>query len=432
MTDVRDRAPETALKLNDGEPVKRQSLVLRALAPVRRNKQNELTPDLGNDFQIADVAAPRTQRKYLPLLLSFVALVIVPAIAAGVYLFAFAANQYVAEARFAVRKSSAASASVSTFTPQVTSSPLMGSGFRLAGEEAEIIASYIHSNSVIADVSRTVDIRAIFDRPEADFWARLPRDASAEQLLIYWDKMVSVYVESTSGIIRVSVSAFRRQDALTLTQAILKASEDLANRMTLKIRADEMKVAEGEVLRSEGEVRFALADLTSFRNAQHLIDPVTSSESTGKLLMQLMSDKIETEGKLFVAQRVQGPNAPGLAAVKARLDSINQHITELQNQLAGNKLVSKNMAATMARFEELQLKKEFAERMYGFARDGVERARVSAERQAIYLAVFEPPELPQDFSYPLRWTDFILITVVGAMIWVCCVTVTASILDHRL
>ena len=93
--------------------------------------------------------------------------------------------------------------------------------------------------------------------------------------------MVSVYVETTSGIVSVSASAFRREDALALTKAILATSEDLANTLTLKVRADQNRLAEDEVRRSESRVRFALADLTSFRDAQHLIDPVETSTSTG-------------------------------------------------------------------------------------------------------------------------------------------------------
>ena len=314
----------------------------------------------------------------------------------------------------------------------VSSSSLLSGGASLAGEDAEIIANYIHSRAAIDDVSAMLDVRAIFRRPEADFWARLSADATAEDLTKYWDRMVSVYVETSSGIVTVSASAFRREDALALTRAILASSEHLANSLTLKMRADQTSLAEGEVRRSEGGVRFALADLTSFRDSQHLIDPVETSKSTGTLLMQLMSDRIETEGQLFVTQRTQGPNAPGIASTKARLESTNKHIAELQEQLAGTKDASKNMAATMAQFEELELKKEFAEKMFEFARKGLERAEITAMAQSIYLAVFMPPSLPQDFTYPERFSDFFLILLAAVMTWISGATITASVLDHRL
>ena len=445
MTDVRDREPDIELVAEEtpiearAVPVEapRSSLVGRALTPFRRAKGREVVVPTTAPLQLLpdQIAEPRSRARMV-VILSFLIVAVLPAVAAGVYLFAFASDQYVAETRFAVRNAEAPSGAdgVSGEVGGVGGGAmsLLTGGPNLAGEDAGIIASYIHSRAAIEEISRKVDVRAIFQRPEADFWARLPADATTEELTKYWNKMVSVYVETSSGIVQVSAAAFRRQDALDLTKAILAASETLANSLNLKMQADQTRLAEDEVRRSEGSVRFALADLTSFRNAQHLIDPEESAKSTGKLLLQLMSDKIETEGKLYVMQRAQGVNAPGITGIKARLDSINTHVTELQNQMAGDKQVSQNMAATMARFEELELKKVFSEKMFEFARQGLERARLSSIRQSIYLAVFVPPTLPQDFSFPERYVDLFFVLLVSIMTWSSGAVITSSVLDHRL
>ena len=70
--------------------------------------------------------------------------------------------------------------------------------------------------------------------------------------------------------------------------------------------------------------------------------------------------------------------------------------------------------------------------MYKFASNGVERARIASERQQVYLQVFDPPSLPQDYTYPLRWADLALIFFVLLMMWICGATITASVVDHRL
>ena len=444
MTDVRDREPEIELVAEEtpiearAVPVEapRSSLVGRALTPFRRARGREVSvPTVELQVLPEPIVEPRS-RVRMVVILSFIAVVVLPTVAAGIYLFAFASDQYVAETRFAVRNAEAPSGADGV-TGEVGGiggggMSLLAGGPNLAGEDAGIIASYIHSRAAIEEISRKVDVRAVFQRPEADFWARLPADATAEDLSKYWSKMVGVYVETSSGIVQVSASAFRRQDALDLTKAILASSEALANSLNLKMQADQTRLAEDEVRRSEGNVRFALADLTSFRNAQHLIDPEESAKSTGKLLLQLMGDKIETEGKLYVMQRAQGPNAPGITGIKARLDSINTHVTELQNQMAGDKEVSKNMAATLARFEELELKKLFAEKMFEFSRQGLERARLSSIGQSIYLAVFVPPTLPQDFTFPERYVDLFFVLLVSFMAWASGGVITASVLDHRL
>ena len=70
--------------------------------------------------------------------------------------------------------------------------------------------------------------------------------------------------------------------------------------------------------------------------------------------------------------------------------------------------------------------------MLEFARQGLERAQLISMAQSIYLAVFEPPSLPQDHSFPERYTDFFLCALAFTMTWASGATVTASILDHRL
>ncbi len=443
MTDIRDREPEIEL-IAEETPIEaravpvlapRSSLVGRALAPFRRTRGRDVAVPT-TDLRISPdpIYEPRS-RVRMVIILSIIAVVVIPTVAAGTYLFAFASDEYVAETRFAVRNSDAPSGADGV-TGEVGGMgggmSLLSGGPNLAGEDAGIIASYIHSRAAIEDISRQVDVRAIFQRPEADFWARLSSDATAEDLTKYWNRMIGVYVETSSGIVQVTASAFRRQDALDLAKAILASSEKLANSLNLKMQADQTRLAEDEVRRSEGSVRFALADLTSFRNAQHLIDPEESAKATGKLLLQLMGDKIETEGKLYVMQRAQGANAPGITGIKARLDSINTHVTELQNEMAGDKQVSKNMAATMSRFEELELKKLFAEKMFEFARQGLERARLASISQSIYLAVFVQPSLPEDFTFPERYVDVFFVLLVSFMTWSSGAVISASVLDHRL
>ena len=104
----------------------------------------------------------------------------------------------------------------------------------------------------------------------------------------------------------------------------------------------------------------------------------------------------------------------------------------MKAQVAGNSPDTRNLAASLVRFEELEIKRVYAETMYGFARDGLDRARHNAERQTVYLTVFVPPALPQDFSYPFR-TSFILLIFLGLFIaWATGGMICASVMDHRL
>jgi capsular polysaccharide transport system permease protein len=172
--------------------------------------------------------------------------------------------------------------------------------------------------------------------------------------------------------------------------------------------------------------------LQNFRNAQGLIDPIKSADANGKLLLQLMGDKIQLESQLFVSQRTTGLDAPGIAPMRARLDSINVQIGRLQEQMAGGTGATSNLAALISRYEDLDLNRQFAERLYTLTQEGLARARLLADRRGVYLAVFVPPSLPEQYSYPLRWSSFLLVTASAFLTWCCGATIWASVLDHRL
>jgi len=92
----------------------------------------------------------------------------------------------------------------------------------------------------------------------------------------------------------------------------------------------------------------------------------------------------------------------------------------------------RTIAASLSKYEELSIREKLAEEMYTLARDGLERARQTAERQWVFLSVFVPPSLPEESLFPRRlafsalaFAGLVVIWSIGAVTW-------ASILDHLL
>jgi capsular polysaccharide transport system permease protein len=403
-----------------------------ALALVRRivGRRPSPPPAIIEDAKGAvAVAAPSTRPP--AYLISFLALVVAPAFASAVYFAFLASDQFVAEARFAVRSAQIETlgdkmkSALSSITMSI-STPVM------AGQDAYIVATYIRSRAIVDDLSKTLDLRAIFRRPEADFWARLKDGASAEELLAYWQGMVSVYVDAPSGVVTVDVRAFRREDALALSQAVIAVSEALANSVSARARDDAMKRAESEVRRSEGKVVAALADLRAFRDKEGMIDPVSEATSTGTLLTTALADKIKLQNNLFVAVRAMSEEAPTVQAMKSRLEGLDRQIDDLKSKLTGAATDGgPTVAGVLSRFEQLDLQRQFAEKLYEMSQDGLERARQKAEAQNIYVTVFVPPALPQEARFPQRLALSLLIPIGLAILWGIFALIGAAIDDHR-
>jgi capsular polysaccharide transport system permease protein len=357
-------------------------------------------------------------------LVSFIVCFVAPALAVSLYFAFIASDQFAAEARFAVRAASIDWGADKPKSSSVASAP------DVADQDAFIVADYIKSRAIVDDVSKSIDLREVFRRPEADFWARLGDKTSAEELAKYWDSMVFASVDGPTGIVTVRVKAFRPDDALALANAIIKASEALANEISVRLRADAMRMAEREVRGAEARVLSSLADLRSFRDQAGFIDPSAQATTTGTLLSDLMAQKIKLQNNYFVASRAMSPQAPTVQSLKARLDGLDRQIEEQKAKLTGNPAGATTIASLLPRFEELEIQNKFAERLYTMAQDGLERARQRAEAQSLYVSVFVPPALPEAARFPERFGLSAVIAAALLVLWGIGAFTTAVVEDH--
>ena len=374
--------------------------------------------------------APR--RRMSGYLLSFIALVIVPALAVTLYFVVIAADQYVAETRFAVHSMMVDTVSAeSNSKKSSTSSSFMG-GLSSSTDDAYLVAAFIRSRACIDEVSRSVNLREIFRRPEADAWARLKAHASPEEMTAYWGEMVSAYVDPPSGIVTVTVDAFRREDALAIAGAILKASEKIANELSARARADVMSQAEAEVSKSEDRIVASQSEMRAFREKAGFVDPKLQAKSMGRVLEELVAQRIRLQTEYLVSSRAMSPEAPTLQFLKSRLDQLDIQIAAEKAKLTSHSADPSALANLLPKYEELLVRNTFAEKLYGLAADGLERARLRAAAQTIYINVFVPPALPQDALYPERFASPALIALVLVILWGIGALTAALIEDHRL
>jgi len=379
------------------------------------------------------IAIPRL--KFSPLLASFVGLVLAPSFAATVYFALIASDQLAAEARFAVRQLESDSGDSSTHDTNSSNSSSGSSinfSFTATGQNAYIVTSYIESRAIVDDIDKKLNLREIFRRPDADFWARLKRNASIEELTDYWNSMVSTFIDAPSGIVTLKVRAFRADDAVAIAKAVLELSETLVNRMSDRARRDAMATSEAGVRRAYELTQSALTDLRNYRDSAGIIDPAQAGTEIGKLLLPLMTEKIHLESELFVGSRNMDDSAPTMRALRNRLASAEQQIAELRSKLTNTAGDGKTLAASLAKFEELDLQRQFAEKLYTLAQADLDRARQRADRQSVYLTVFVPPSLPEESRYPKRLAFPFLILIGLTIVWAIGVMTIASVEDHRL
>ena len=433
-TRAADKPPRTQadVDLRTARPPARAQALLRPLAKASRLGLERMAA-----IRAWGHAAPDAEAggRLPPLLTTFLLFVLAPTLALAGYFGLIAGDQYTAEMRFAVRavesdRQSAAPAGGGASVNTPLAGAATGFNFIAPSQSAYLVTSYVRSRAAVDELSKTIDLRAIFRRPEADFWARLKRGASIDQLTHYWLNMVDATVDTMSGIVTVRVNTFRPEDSLEVATLLMRQSENLVNRISDRARREATAVAENEVRASFSKVQDTYRALNTFRDAVAFIDPNQTNAEIVKLMAGVVVERLRIENEIFVSSRSLSADAPSLKILQTQRASLDKQIEDLQKKLTGGQPGA--VATALAQFQELDLQRQLAERLYALAQTDLERARLRAERQDIFFSVFVPPALPEYAYFPRRVASVVLSFIALTVFWSIGMLILASIDDHRI
>ncbi|GJD47408.1 hypothetical protein OPKNFCMD_0115 [Methylobacterium crusticola] len=434
----------------DADEVKRRDRLGSVIAFARRS-----VPDLRRNAEtIEPVGAPRGLRSRLPAVLnplrwtrvpllpadgaqpslarklvrSFGLYVLLPTAVVGFYLFAIAADQYVVEARFAVRGEvePMGNVAIGEFASMIQKNN---------SQDSYIVADYIRSQPMLESAEKALGVRRLFTRDEADFWTRYPGDQPIEELLKYWRKHVQAHIDLVSGVITLTVQAFTPDDALAIGQHVVERSEALINVISARAQQDMVKHSLEEVAKSEERLRRAHIALKEFRNRWGIIDPGKSAEATFQTLLALRKDKIKAENDLQVLRgSTLDEKSRSIQTIVASLAAVNQQIKLLQDSLTSDGVAvgGRNAAEAILEYEGLQVERMIAERLNESVTMLLDRARVAANKQHVYLATFVPPSRPELSLVPRRGQNLFVAFFAFLVLWSCTSLLVAGVRDHNL
>jgi capsular polysaccharide transport system permease protein len=367
----------------------------------------------------------RRHRQRRGIVLSFLALVVLPTLAAALYYGFVAADQYVSEVKFALR-------SVERSGGHDSASVVSGVPNSLAGNtDSFIIADYITTRQFVDEVQRKIDLRQIFSNPRADLWSRFDPAAPIEALVGHWRAMVMSRYDLSTGILTVKVRAYTPEDSYKLAQTVIDGSERLANELTNRGRQDFVRFAETEAQKAEARLRNARDALGNFRRTEGTYDPVRVATSNADLLAKLRSDLASLRAEASALSGSMQPNAPMIQTLTGRIKATEQQVrsVEAEGQRNGQG-AGADMGSMVARYASLESEQTFAEKSYGMAMDALQAARGLADRQQIYLATFARPALAESAQFPNRPASIAVMAGFALLVWLTGLLVVLGIRDH--
>lgn len=384
---------------------RRTSLTARAdLHALAEPTPNEITSP-------AALMAVRSQPPWGPI--SFLAAVVIPAIACFLYLALIAAPQYVSESRFVVR-GSLEKLSIESVGQASVLSALNNS------QEAHVVADYIRSPRIVMDLAASYDLATLFSRPRLDLIWRLGQDATSDQIAQYWQRMAQAEVDSTTGIVTVRIHAFTPQDALGLNQAVLRFSEALVSSFTSKVRAEQLKQAQVDSEAAHAELNALLATLELARGREATLDPLKTATDHADLVGKMRDARATLIAARATAAARLKTDSPTLILADENIRSLDAQIELLlkaTTEQKPNAASDGDLLAAASVFDTLQARRELVTRRVSRAETALTQARLSAARQQVYLEVFMAPTLGQKEVHPRTFLMTLLVTLALAAIW---------------
>ncbi|WP_234222142.1 capsule biosynthesis protein [Ruegeria pomeroyi] len=392
-------------------------------APAARPRETGAAPTV---IEVAPAAQPASMKaRHWMLVFSFLLAVVAPTLVAGYYLYTHAADQYASTVAFTVRQEESGSAL-----------EVLGGLRNLSGAsstDTDVLYQFIQSQELVQAVDRDLDLRSLYRKPEYDPVFTLTENASIEELVEYWTRMVRILYDPGTGLMEVETRAFEAADAKAISESIFRYSGDMINELSAIARADLTRYAKEELDLAIERLKEARRALTLFRNETQIVDPGADIQGQMGLLNSLQAQLAETLIEQDLLRETARANDPRLEQAKLKIEVIEKRIGEERRKLgvSGQHGDTGAFADLVGTFESLQVDRQFAEEAYVSALSAYDSAVAEARRQSRYLAAYVRPTLAQTPQYPRREILLVLTALVMFGIWAILSLVFYSLRDRR-
>lgn len=358
------------------------------------------------EVQMADMPtypvarAAHMRRRHWGLIGSFVALVLVPLVLVIFYLMAFAEDQYASTTGFTVRSQEAS-----------PSSELLGGLASFAGtstaSDSDILYEFIQSQEMVASVNEVVPLRAHFGQSWPRDWAyAIWPDATLEELVWYWHRIVSISFDSSSGLIEVQALALDPETAQAITRAIVTESQIRINALNAQAREDAMGYAREDLRDALARLKSAREALAEFRTRTRIVDPGADIQGRMGVMNNLQQQLAQALIEYDLLGGNLASNDPRLTLAEQKIQVIRDRIDIERQTFASSNTdtgaVGEDYPSLISEYERLTVDQEFAEQTYRAALTALETARAEATRQSRYLATYIKPTLAEESEHPRR------------------------------
>jgi capsular polysaccharide transport system permease protein len=366
--------------------------------------------------------AQSTLRAYRVIALA----VVVPTLLSALYFGFIASDVYLSESRFIVR------------SPQKQSAGGLGalllssgiSGFTRAPDDVYTVHDFMLSRDALFNLDRSLNLKSALSSHHIDRISRfagLDFDDSFEALHRYYQKQITLTLDTQSSISTLTTRAFSAEQARQMNEQLLEAAEHLVNKLNERGRQDLIRFSASEVADAEHRARDAALALAGYRSKQSVVDPERQTTLQLQQVSKLQDELITTKTQLSQL-RAFTPDNPQLPAMQVKAKTLQSEIDSEMAKVTGN---GGSLTTKAAEFQRLALERDFADRRLSAALVSLEQARADAQRKQLYLERIVQPSQPDVATEPRRVRAIASTFVLGLIVAGILSIVLAGVREHR-
>ena len=349
----------------------------------------------------------------------------IPMLLAVVYYSTFALDRYVSIAQVAVRQSG------SHDVPQLPGLAVMLGGVNpTSREETLYLREYVISSDMLAALEKKLNWSRHYSEFKRDpvYW--INSEATQEERLQFYRRLVSTYFDEQTGLLEVEVQAFEQSFAQETLRAILSESEKFVNELSHRMAREQMKFAQTELASARQAYEERRSEMLLFQSQNQLLDAQATAQARAGVIAELEAQLTRDRASLKAMLATLKSDSPQVLQQRSQIRAIEQQI-----EIEGKRLVSESggdrLNVIAAKYRGLTIDAGIAEETYKFAVSAVETARVEASKKIRSLVTVTSPNKPEEALYPRRIYSLITLFIVLILFYGLARFVIATIEDHR-
>jgi len=347
-------------------------------------------------------------------------------ILACIYYGMFATDRYVTSAQVVVRQTG--SSGQGQAVPALS---LLVSGINPASrEETLYLRQYIDSMDMLNVLEEKLNWRRHYAAQSSDPLYWLDGDAPSEDVLKYYQRVVTVHFDELTGLLSIQVEAFSSEFARQVIEVMLEESDRYVNEMSLRLARQQMTFAEMELKVARRNYFDRRAALITFQSENNLLDAEASAESRAAIVAALEAQITEAYATL------RGMNA-SLSSSAPRVRQQQNLIRALEAQLASERkrLVSQQEGGQLnvvaGAYRNLSIDAQIAEEAYKTSVAALENARIESSKKIRALVTVVSANNPDIPLFPKRLYNLFTLLVGLVLAYGIIRFILESIEDHR-